>query len=94
MKIPMMQSIRVMNKTPDFKVELSRSCAERVAKGKSNRALCFKLIKEGERSIVKLAELVKIHKSTVLVILKEFRDGGLIELAKGRAISIARVAKG
>ncbi len=83
MKISIMQMYKAMNKTPKFTEVIPTQCAERIAKGKANRSLCLQLIKAGEWCINKLSVLVKVHRSTLLVILKEFSVKGLIELVNG-----------
>ena len=81
MKISIMQMYNAMNTTPEF-VEiksLAGAGVERKLKSKANRSLCLQLIKEGERCIKTLMTMIKVTKVTILIILKEFNDAGLIE---------------
>ena len=79
MKISIMQMYDAMNITPEFVEVVSLAGAERVAKGKANRSLCLQLIKDGELCMNELVKLVRVDRTTMLAMLKEFSAAGLIE---------------
>ena len=81
-----MQTITAMNKTVVVEHKSSAIGDSQISKGKLNRALCLKLIVDGERNIDKLVELIGKHLKTLHIYLKEFRDRGLIDLIIGRRL--------
>jgi len=79
MKIPMIQAIEAMNKTPKFTEVITNSPDDRKIKGAANRKLCLELIKAGELCLKVLMKIVDVSRTTIMIILKEFNEAGLIE---------------
>lgn len=80
MNINMFDAITAIRKTPDIMpVEVVFS-HKRASKAKAVRKRCFDMIKQGERDLSVISKALKVHRSTLLVYLRELRVKGLIDV--------------
>lgn len=78
MKISLMQSITSILKKPKLVTKEVLTSKTRIVNQKINRAACLKIIINGEKSIDKLAETLKVNRLTIIRYLKFLREEGLI----------------
>lgn len=77
MKIPMMQSIKLISE--EKKVDKRKLNAINI------RKRCLELVRSGARCLDALRKTLKVHRTTLIMYLHEFSKKGLIEFAsKGK----------
>lgn len=73
-----MQSIEAMNTIPEFKKPTLKHHLNIANKAKKIRNRCYELIKDGERDLINLASTLKVHRSTLILYLKELHEREMI----------------
>lgn len=78
MKISMMQSIQSIHTKPKFEVKKHKSNKEKSIAQDVNRAICLKLVINGEKSIDILSKKLNVNRVTVIKYLNYLKDENLI----------------
>jgi Mn-dependent DtxR family transcriptional regulator len=91
MKIPMIQAIAAIERTPEFAPIDNGHTAKISSRAKKIRQYCLELIQDGERCLNALCEILGVHRSTLLTYLNELNEKGLIVFVTSRPARIVNV---